>query len=91
MITMVESDRINKDQTVTTSAGEFMIVQRNEGFAVNDGKWVVTQLPELYWSGIGVLRQRRAEQFIGVFGTPVDVVEAIEAAEAMPIDDRMVR
>lgn len=83
--------RVNKDQTVKTDAGEFMIVQRNEGFDRNDHQWVVTQLAELYWSNIGVLRQRRPEKFLGVFPSLVDMVEAIEAAELQPIKDKMVR
>jgi hypothetical protein len=90
MVTLVESVRINKDQTIKTEAGEFYICQRNEGFALNDGQWVVTQLPELYWGAAGVLRQRRSEKFLGIFLTPVDVVEAIEAAELQPIEDKMV-
>jgi hypothetical protein len=91
MITLVETVRINNDQTVKTDAGEFYAEQRNAGFEPNDGAWVVTQLPELYWSGAGVLRQRRPEKFLGVFATPELAVAAIEGAELQPIEDRMVR
>jgi hypothetical protein len=91
MITLVETVFINHTQTVETDAGKFMINQRNEGYAENDGKWTVTQLPELYWSPGGVLRQRRPEKFLGIFLTPVDVVEAIEAATLQPVQDRMIR
>lgn len=81
--------RINNDQTVKTSVGEFMVVQRNEGYADNDGHWTVTQLAELYWSPIGVLRQRRSGLFLGVFDTPADAMAAIEAAMPQPISDKM--
>ena len=91
MIHIVETVRINNDQTVKTEVGEFLVCQRNVGYAENDGYWVVTQLPELYWSNGGVLRQRRPEKFLGVFATPVDMVEAIDAATIQPIRDEMVR
>jgi hypothetical protein len=91
MITLVESVLINNDQSITTDAGTFMICQRNEGYAENDGRWVVSQLASLYWSTAGVLRSKGDEKFLGVFLTPVDVIEAIEAAEPLPLRDHMVR
>jgi hypothetical protein len=91
MITLVESVLINNDQSVKTDAGEFMINQRNEGYAENDGKWTVSQHAPLYWSTAGVLRSKGDEKFLGVFLTPVDVIEAIEAAGTLPLRDHMVR
>jgi len=90
MIKIAETVGINNDQTVKTEAGEFMAVQRNQGYATNDGHWVVTQLPELYWSGIGVLRQRRPSSFLGAFATPELAAAAIESATLQPVADRMV-
>jgi hypothetical protein len=81
---------VNNDTTIKTSAGQFMLMQRNSGYAVNDGKWVVSQLVELYWSTAGVLRQRRSGTFLGVFDTRAVAGAAITAASAQPIDDRMV-
>lgn len=89
MITITETVRFNNDQTVTTDAGDFMVVQRNSGYADNDGRWVVSQLAELYWGAAGVLRQRRAGRFLGVYDTTDAAVAAIEAAEPMPIADKM--
>ena len=86
-----ETVRINNNQTVKTDVAEFSVEQRNEGFADNDGQWIVTQGIELYWSNIGVLRQRRPEKFLGVFPTTEAVVAAILAAEPQPIVDKMVR
>jgi hypothetical protein len=90
MIQLRETFRINNDQTIKTPAGEFMAEQRNAGFADNDGAWIVSQLAELYWSEIGVLRRRRPGKFLGVFPTPEEAVKAIEAAELQPIQDQMV-
>jgi hypothetical protein len=90
MITITETVRINNDQSFKTPAGEFLVVQRNGGYADNDGQWVVTQLPELYWSTGGVLRQRRPEKFLGVL-TKEEAVAAIESAELQPIMDKMIR
>jgi hypothetical protein len=80
----------NNEETITTDAGQFMIGQRNAGYADNDGAWVVTQLKELYWSNIGTLRQRRDGQFIGVFATRTDADAAIAAATLQPVNDKMV-
>lgn len=90
MFALVETDDVNNEQRVTTGAGEFMIQQRNMGYEVNDGKWVATQLPELYRGGAGEWRQRRPEYFLGVFGTPVDMVEAIVAAPPRAVCDRVI-
>jgi hypothetical protein len=86
---ITETVRINNDQTIKTSVGEFMVVQRNAGYADNDGHWTVTQLAELYWSPIGVLRQRRPGLFLGVFDTPAAAMASIEDAVPQPIDDKM--
>ena len=82
--------RINRDETVTTSVGQFSLIQRNSGYADNDGRWLVHQYADLYWSSIGTLRQQRAGRFLGVFDTETEAREAIAAAEAMPLDDKMV-
>jgi len=91
MITLVETVFINHTQSVKTDAGEFIINQRNEGYAENDGKWTVSQHAPLYWSAAGVLRSKGDGKFLGVFLTPVDVIEAIESAEPLPLRDHMVR
>lgn len=83
--------RINHDQTIKTGAGEFYANQRNEGYADNDGRWVVHQQPELYWSTAGVLRQRRPGAFLGIFDTTTQAEAAISAATQQPINDHMVR
>lgn len=82
--------RINRDETVTTSVGQFSLIQRNSGYADNDGRWLVHQYADLYWSPIGTLRQRRAGRFLGVFDTETEAREATAAAEAVPLDDKMV-
>lgn len=89
-IEIVENYRFNNDQTIRTDAVEFMVEQRNAGFADNDGKWIVSQLPELYWSH-GELRQLRGSLFLGVFDTRADAVIVIESAKLQPVDDRVVR
>lgn len=81
--------RSNNEHTVTTGAGQFLLTQRNAGYVDNDGQWVVSQLPELYWSPIGVLRQRRPGTFLGVFATLDAANAAITAAEPQPIVDEM--
>lgn len=80
----------NHEQSVTTEIGEFLIRQRNVGYADNDGRWIVSQLPELYWSGIGTLRQRRPGKFLGVFDTREEADAAINAATLQPIEDKAV-
>jgi len=82
--------RVNHDQTIRTEAGEFMAVQRNSGYADNDGAWVITQLPELYWSHIGTLRQRRPGAFVGVFATIEEAEAAIRSARLQPEQDENV-
>jgi hypothetical protein len=74
----------NNRRSIKTSVAEFMIEQRNAGFADNDGRWVVSQLPELFWSNIGTLRTRRAGRFLGVFDDMTAVDAAIAAAQPMP-------
>jgi hypothetical protein len=80
MVTLVESVRINKDQTVKTDAGEFYVCQRNEGFVNNDGRWLVKLLPNFEWSPGGAYIETRPGRDLGNFLTPVDVIEAIESA-----------
>jgi len=82
---------INHTETVTTETARFMIEQRNAGFADNDGRWVVSQMAELYWGVGGVLRERRPGTFLGVFDNRASVDAAIAEATTLPIDDRMVR
>jgi hypothetical protein len=82
--------RGNNERTVTTPAAEFLVGQRNAGYVDNDGRWVVSQLPELYWSPGGWLRQRRPGAFLGVFGTEALALAAIEAAERQPERDEWV-
>lgn len=74
----------NNLQTVTTAAGDFAVEQRNVGFADNDGQWIVSLYPDLYWGTCGVLRERRPGRFLGVFADTAAVVAAIEAAEPTP-------
>lgn len=78
-------------ETIKTDVASFMIEQRNVGFADNDGRWIAEQLAELYWSGIGVLRQKRAGTFLGVYDTRESAVAACHAALAQPVQDEMVR
>lgn len=80
----------NNERSVTTGVGAFLLGQRNAGYADNDGRWVVSQLPELYWSTAGVLRQRRPGVFLGVFDTEAAALTAIEGAGAPTEDDRWV-
>jgi hypothetical protein len=81
----------NNKRSVATDAGEFLIEQRNVGYEPNDGKWLVSQLPELYWTGYGFLRQRRSGKFLGVFDTLSDANTAIENATVQPVDDEAIR
>lgn len=85
-----ETVRFNNDQTIKTEAGKFYVNQRLSGYAENDGKWVVEQLQELYWSPIGVLRRKRRGAFVGVFDTIKDAEDAIKSATLQPINDEMV-
>ncbi len=78
-------------ETIKTDVASFLIEQRNVGFADNDGRWIVQQLSELYWSGIGTLRQKRAGAFLGVYDTRESAVAACHKASAQPVQDEMVR
>jgi hypothetical protein len=80
----------NNKQSIQVNGLTFLVEQRNVGFADNDGRWVVVQLAELYWSNIGVLRQRRPGAFLGVFDDMDAVREAIAAAAPQPERDEMV-
>lgn len=80
----------NNRHSVKTDVAEFMIEQRNAGFADNDGRWILSQLPELFWSNIGTLRRRRAGRFLGVFDDMAAINLAVAAAELMPEVDEMV-
>lgn len=80
----------NNKRSIKTEIAEFMIEQRNVGFNNNDGRWIVSQLSENYWSDAGFLRQRRPGAFLGVFDTEADALAAIDAAEVQPITDQMV-
>lgn len=91
MIQITENFRVNNDQTIKTAVAEFLVMQRNAGYVENDGRWTVSQSPELYWSAAGFLRRRRPGRFLGVFDTKGDAIAAMLAAEAMPIKDEMVR
>jgi hypothetical protein len=86
-VEIAENFRVNNDQTVETEAGEFYVWQRNEGFEPNDGQWIVTQLPELYWTTYGTLRRRRPAKRLGLFPGIAGAVAAIEAAEQQPVED----
>lgn len=85
-MTKYESNHI---QTVSAPGGEFMFEQRNGGFVDNDGKWIVNQLPELYFSPTGCLRQRRAGRFLGVAEDLASALALAAATGPMPDDDRM--
>lgn len=80
----------NNETSVKTAAGEFMLTQRNAGFTDNDGKWIVSQLPELYWSSIGFLRQRRPGALLGIFDTQAEAYAAVAAAAPAPVRDEAV-
>ena len=80
----------NHKASIEANGLKFLIEQRNIGFADNDGRWNVVQLAELYWSGIGVLRQRRPGAFLGVFDDMDAVHAAIAAAAPQPERDEMV-
>ena len=83
--------RSNNDQTIKRADGaEFMIIQRNAGYADNDGRWVASLQPELFWSNIGTLRRRRAARFLGVFDTKSDALMAIIEADRGPEIDESV-
>ena len=80
----------NNKQGIEANGLKFLVEQRNVGFADNDGRWIVNQLAELYWSNIGTLRQRRPGAFLGVFDD-MDAVRAVIAAAApQPECDEMV-
>ena len=76
----------NNRHCVKTEAAEFMLEQRNVGFADNDGQWIVSQLPELFWNGIGVLTQRRPGAFLGVFADKAAADKAVADATAQSIN-----
>ncbi len=80
----------NNKATIEANGCTFMIEQRNVGFANNDGKWIVSQLAELYWSPIGVMRRRRPGAFLGVFEDMAAVEAVIAAAAPLPERDEMV-
>jgi hypothetical protein len=80
----------NNKSTIEANGSTFMIEQRNAGFAHNDGQWIVSQLAELYWSPIGVMRRRRPGAFLGVFADMAAVEAAIAAAAPQPECDEMV-
>jgi hypothetical protein len=82
--------QFNNLQTITTSAGDFAVEQRNAGFAENDGRWIVTHLGDLYWRH-GELHRRARSVFLGVFDTTADADAAIRNAQPLPEDDHAVR
>jgi len=89
-MTQTTEYRSNNERSVKTSVADFLIGQRNAGYADNDGRWIVHQLPELYWSPGGVLRRRRPGAYLGAFDTEAAALAAIEAAEAQPERDEWV-
>lgn len=80
----------NHKASIQANGCTFLIEQRNVGFADNDGRWIVSQLAELYWSNIGTMRQRRPGAFLGVFEDMDAVNAAIAAAAPLPERDEMV-
>lgn len=86
-VEITENYRFNNDQTVETEVGTFYVEQRNAGFVDNDGKWLVTQLPELYWTAHGTPRRLRPAKHLGAFADAADAVAAINAAEPQPVVD----
>lgn len=88
---MIDTDcyRFNKDQTIRTDAGEFLVEQRNAGFADNDGAWIVSLLPEIYWT-LWEMRRRRPGHFVGAFATPALAEDAIRATVLPAIADTWV-
>lgn len=80
----------NNEKSVKTDVAEFLFRQRNVGYADNDGRWVLSQLPELYWSN-GYLCQLRPGKFLGVFNDMSAVSKVIESAKKQPIVREVVR
>lgn len=74
----------NHEGYTKTDAGEFLYNQRNVGYWENDGKWIVNQLPDLYWDKWGYLAKRREGRTLGLFDTKEAAEAAIKSAEAMP-------
>lgn len=74
----------NYRQDVKTEIGTFSLEQKNCGFAVNTGEWIVTQYQETFWSLGGILKERRPAKFLGTFATEALAREAIATAELQP-------
>lgn len=81
------NSRGNQDQTITREIEgvrvQFLVEQRNHGFAKNDGAWIVSQLPELVWR-TGVLNERRPGKFLGAAGTVEEAEALIYEAVLLP-------
>ena len=84
MTTTTSTYASSNRRTFTTDAGRFMIERRNAGFADNDGRWIISQLPEYRWTFGGELRKCRHGAFLGSFDTEADAVAAAESAEQLP-------
>lgn len=81
----------NHVERVTIETGDFLMEQRNTGFADNDGQWTVHQSAELYWGPGGLLTQRRPGAHLGVFPTKEAALAAVHAAQPQPVDVKAVR
>jgi hypothetical protein len=74
----------NHEQAIRTDVAEFMITQRNVGFADNDGQWIVTQLAEFEYNHLGTLYKIRGGKFLGAFADLDAARAAIATATVQP-------
>lgn len=85
----------NNTATVDMPTGQFMVEQRNVGFADNDGRWLVTQSQELYWDSCGFLMERRPSRFLGAFDSLTIALRVAREADKVPAhqipDNRVTR
>lgn len=74
----------NNNATFSTEIGRFMIEQRNVGYSTNDGRWLLTLLPEHSFGANGRMVQRRPGQFLGGYDSLTLAVEAMYAFSTPP-------
>ena len=74
-------------RSFTISTGTFMVERRVAGFVENDGRWILTHLPETRWTTSGELRISRQGLFVGVFDTEADAERAARFATQQPACD----
>ena len=76
----------NNNVTLSTEIGRFMIEQRNVGYSTNDGRWLLTLLPEHSFGTNGRMIQRRPGQFLGGYDSLTAAVGAMHAFSAPPAE-----